>query len=196
MIEQLSAWTNNYLSNIIWSVAVLLIYLSISRLLLPRIEASVDRSNLKSETALKAFHISTLLMGTVAIAALFIVWGIDFNGLLLVSTSLITLTGVALFANWSILSSVTSYFILLFHDSFRRGNFIRIIEGENYTEGFISEIQFFYTKILTEERDIIIYPNNLLLTRQVQINPRHRWQVMGKVSKDSVHTEKKPAIQQ
>lgn len=191
MIEQLTVWTNSYLSNIIWSAAVLLVYFLISRLVLPRIEASVDKSNLKSEAALKAFHIANLLMGMVAIAALFIVWGIDFNGLLLVSTSLITLTGVALFANWSILSSVTSYFILLFHDSFRRGNFIRIIEGENYTEGFISEIQFFYTKILTEDRDIIIYPNNLLLTRQVQINPRNHWQVMGKLDLNNHNTQSK-----
>ena len=101
---------------------------------------------------------------------------------MILSTSILTLTGVALFASWSLLSNVTSYFILLFHNAFRRGNFVRIVDGDNYMEGYIADVNLFNTRIVTEDRETVIYPNNLVLTRPCIINPRNRWKVIGKVT--------------
>ena len=100
--------------------------------------------------------------------------------LLVISTSLITLTGVAFFASWSLLTNITAYFLLLFQMSFRRGNFIRVLDADNYVEGFITEINLFNTKLITEDREIIVYPNNLILTRPSIINPRAKWKTVGK----------------
>ena len=179
-MQDFSQWANEYAVNLVWSLAVLAFYLLLTRLALPRIEQGVDKSNLKTEAKQKAYHTVRLLSGMLTIAILLIVWGIDFSGLLVLSTSLITLTGVALFANWSLLSNVTSYFVLLFHNSFRRGNFVRIIDGDNYIEGYIAEVNLFNTKLITEEREVVIYPNNLILVRPTIINPRNRWQIIGK----------------
>ena len=71
---------------------------------------------------------------------------------------------------------------MLFHNSFRRGNFVRVIDIDNYIEGYISEVNLFNTKLITEDREVVIFPNNLLLTRPTIINPRNKWQVIGKFS--------------
>lgn len=179
-------WSQNYLSNLVWSLVVLVSYLISTRLALPKIEDSVDQSGLKSESTSKAYHAVRLFIGTCSVAALLIVWGIDFSGLLILSTSLLTLTGVALFANWSILSNVTAYFILLFNVTYRRGNFVRIIDGDNYVEGYIADIGVFSTKLITEDREAVIYPNNLILGRPTMVNPRGRMKGIGKVNESFI----------
>ena len=55
------------------------------------------------------------------------------------------------------------------------------IDVDNYAEGYISELSLFNTKLLTESREIIIYPNNLLLGRPALINPRDRLYGVGKL---------------
>jgi small-conductance mechanosensitive channel len=179
-VKDILAWSSRYSVNLAWSFAVIVLYVLLTRLALPRIEQGVDNSNLKSEAKQKAYHTVRLVSATITIAIILIVWGIDFSGLLVLSTSLITLTGVALFASWSLLSNITSYFLLLFHNSFRRGNFVRIIDVDNYIEGYIAEVNLFNTRLITEDREVVIYPNNLILTRPIIINPRNRWQTIGK----------------
>lgn len=122
-----------------------------------------------------------IITGVLALAALFFVWGIDVEGLLLLATSVVTLTGVALFAQWSILSNITAYFILLVQDGFKRGNFVRIVELDNYIEGTVADIGPFNTRLVTEDRVMVLIPNNAMLTRTVFINPRNRYAVAGKL---------------
>lgn len=184
-LHELNQWVFTYATNLYWSLAILLLYIIITRLALPRIQKNVDKSNLKPEATPKAYHTVRLLAATMTLAILLIVWGIDFSVLLVLSTSLITLTGVALFASWSLLSNITSYFILLFQNSYRRGNFVRIIDADNYVEGHIADVNLFNTKLITEDREIIICPNNLILNRPTVVNPRERWSKMGKVSDKS-----------
>jgi small-conductance mechanosensitive channel len=148
---------------------------------LPKIRKGIKISKLTEDSALKAVNIMRIIIGTMTVATLLIVWGIDFSGLLLISTSFMTITGVALFANWSLLSNIAAYFILLFQPSYSRGNLIRILEGDNFVEGTTSEVNLFNIKLITEDLDIIIYPNNLLLTRLIMLNPKTKLQGFGKL---------------
>ncbi len=148
---------------------------------LPKIRKGIKINKLTEDSALKAVNIMRIIIGTMTVATLLIVWGIDFSGLLLISTSFMTITGVALFANWSLLSNIAAYFILLFQPSYSRGNLIRILEGDNFVEGTTSEVNLFNIKLITEDLDIIIYPNNLLLTRLIMLNPKTKLQGFGKL---------------
>jgi small-conductance mechanosensitive channel len=178
-------WSHIYSINLIGSGLVLLVYALATRIVLPKIKRSVDKTKLKPEAKAKANHTVHIFSSIVTIAVLLIIWGIDFSGLLVLSTSILTLTGVALFASWSLLSNITAYFLILFHNSFRRGNFVRIMDADNYIEGFISEINVFNTTLITEEREVVIYPNNLILTRPTMINPKMRLNGIGKVQEKS-----------
>jgi len=175
-------WFYAYQPNIIWSGVVVLFYLVVSRKLLPKVESNITKSKLKSGSALKGLFAARVIVATVSLSLLLLAWGIDFSGLLVLSTSIITVTGVALFASWSLISNITAYFILLTNVAYRRGNFIRILDGDNFIEGYIADLGPFSTRLLTAERETLMYPNNLILTRPVLINPKTVWGTMGKVT--------------
>ena len=183
------AWLTQYQSNVVFSGLVLLIYLAMSRKLLPKLETNIVKSKLKSNSALKGLFAARVIVATVSLALLLLAWGIDFSGLLVLSTSIITVTGVALFASWSLISNITAYFILLTNVAYRRGNFVRILDGDNYIEGVIADVGPFSTRLLTADRETLMYPNNLILTRPVLLNPKEKWGAMGKiVAKSNVET--------
>lgn len=180
VLTRFTSWAAFYMSNLIVTVLVLIIFMVVNRLLLPRIEKLATSSKLSEEARKKTYHTARLITGVITIAVLLLVWGVDFSGLIVMSTSIIALTGVALFASWSLLSNITSYFVLLFQNSYSKGNFIRIIDGDNYMEGYIVEINLFTTRLLTKDDEEIAYPNNLVLTRPIIINPKRHWQGIGK----------------
>ena len=163
------------------TVALLILYIMIQRLVIPRLAIYVEQSELQDNVLYKAISVFRLLYGVITLALILFIWGFDFKWLLAASTGLIALTGVALFASWSILSNITAFFILVIHKSYKRGNFIRVIEADNYVEGFISEINLFNTRLVSEQREYIIYPNNLLIARPTIINPKSRYTTVGKI---------------
>ncbi|MEX0902633.1 MAG: mechanosensitive ion channel domain-containing protein [Pseudohongiellaceae bacterium] len=181
-ISSTLTWATNNLFSLIATFVVCIVYVIVLRYVRPRLEQGVERSQLQGNALQKAKGSIVLIIATLSVVVLLFIWGIDFSGILVLSTGLLTLTGVALFASWSMLSNITAFFILLIHQSFRRGNFIRIIEMDNYVEGYISEINLFSTKLISEQREIINYPNNLLISRPVIINPRAHFQTVGKTT--------------
>ena len=118
-------WFLNYSMNFVLSVGVVFLYYFFRSIVNPRIEKYVERDHLKNETLKSALFSLNVFSGVITFSFILFIWGFDFKALLAVSSGLIALTGVALFASWSILSNVTSFFILLVHSSFKRGNFIR-----------------------------------------------------------------------
>ena len=183
------AWLVQYQSNVVFSGLVLLIYLAMSRKLLPKLETNIVKSKLKSNSALKGLFAARVIVATVSFSLLLLAWGIDFSGLLVLSTSIITITGVALFANWSLISNITAYFILLTNVAYSRGNYVRILDGDNFIEGVIADVGPFSTRLITADRETLMYPNNLILTRPVLLNPKEKWGAMGKVlSKSNTET--------
>lgn len=181
VIERISGWFQQFSVSITLSIMVLALYFLIQRSIIPRLETWVERGALKSHALQKAIYAFRLLYGVVALAIILFIWGFDFKWLLALSSGIIALTGVALFASWSMLSNITAFFLLLMHDSFKRGNFIRVIETDNYIEGFIADINLFNTRLITEQRENIIYPNNLLIARPTIINPKTRYTSVGKI---------------
>ncbi|WP_425388376.1 mechanosensitive ion channel domain-containing protein [Alteromonas confluentis] len=181
-LEQISAWFITYQTNVIWTVVMLLLYLLMTRFAIPRLEKNVEKSKLKSSSAVKGLFTARILSATVTLALILIAWGVDISGLLVLSTSILTLLGVALFANWSLISNITAYFILLTNVTYRRGNYVRILDGDNFIEGFIADINLFSTRLVTQDRETVLYPNNLILTRPVLVNPKGRWGTLGKVT--------------
>lgn len=182
-------WALMYKLNLILTAMTFIVYIVFRRLARPRIIEQAEQGRLKDDSiskALSAINIISLVTATVIIC---VVWGFDFKGLLTLSASILAVTGVALFASWSVLSNITSFFILLGHTSFKRGNFIRIVEGDNYAEGYISEINLFNTKLISEEREIIIYPNNLILSRPTIVNPRNRLDTIGKLTANTKNNQ-------
>ena len=103
------------------------------------------------------------------LVAIFIIWGVQTDDIFLTISSVVTVVGVAFFAQWSILSNITSGIILLFSFPFRIGDIIKIHDKDFPIEAEIEDIRAFHTLLRTKEGERITYPNNLMLQKGVSI---------------------------
>lgn len=100
---------------------------------------------------------------TLFFVSLIIIWGVQKSDILITISSVLTVVGVALFAQWSILSNITSGFIVLFSFPFKIGDTIKIHNKEFPIEGEIISIHTFYTSLKTTDGELVTYPNSLFL---------------------------------
>ena len=179
--QSILTWFELNALQVLVTIAVFVLYIILDRVSSPKLEEGADQGRFKAGAAANAIFFARFLTGLVGLLVLAFVWGIEVASIMVFAGTTLTLLGVALFAQWSILSNVTAYFILLLHPSFRRGTFVRVIDIDNYAEGYIADLTFFNTKLITENRETIVYPNNLMLGRPALINPRDRLNGLGKL---------------
>jgi small-conductance mechanosensitive channel len=103
------------------------------------------------------------------LVACFIIWGVKTDDIFLTISSVVTVVGVAFFAQWSILSNITSGIILLFTFPFKIGDVIRIHDKDFPIEAEIEDIRAFHTLLRTKDGERITYPNNLMLQKGISI---------------------------
>lgn len=120
----------------------------------------------RSNLVIKYFNI---LLGSIAVIAIFIIWGVKPQNVILVFSSVFAVIGVAMFAQWSILSNVTSGIILFFSAPFKIGDTIKIHDKDFPIEAEIEDIRGFHTYLKTAEGELITYPNSLLLQKGVTV---------------------------
>lgn len=114
----------------------------------------------RTRLVLKYIH---LLMNIMALVALIIIWGVQTKDIFIVLSSITTVVGVAMFAQWSILSNITSGIILFFSFPYKIGDYIFIHNKDFPIEAEIEDIGAFHVYLKTKEGEIIVYPNNLML---------------------------------
>lgn len=98
-----------------------------------------------------------------------IIWGVDTGSLFSFVGAAITFIGVALFAQWSVLSNFTAGVIMFFAFPFKIGDTIRIQDKDFPIEAEIDDIRAFHTILITKEGERISYPNNLFLQKSVVV---------------------------
>lgn len=101
------------------------------------------------------------------ILVLSVIWNVEFGGIAVLASSVFAVIGMALFAQWSILSNLTSSIIIFFTFPARVGDKIKVLDGDNSVEGVIKEISLFQIEILDEDKNLILYPNNLFIQKPI-----------------------------
>jgi small-conductance mechanosensitive channel len=120
----------------------------------------------RTKLVVKYIH---LLINIIAVFTLILIWGVETKDLFFTISSLTTVLGVGMFAQWSILSNITSGIILFFSFPFKIGDIIRIHDKEFPFEAEIEDIRAFHIYMKTKDGEMITYPNNLLLQRGISI---------------------------
>ena len=110
------------------------------------------------------------------IVALIIIWGVDFSELGVLLSSVFAVIGVALFAQWSMLSNVTAGVILFFSFPFKIGDRIKILDKEIVEKDneeretyVIEDIRAFHLHLRNARGELVTYPNNLMLQKAVAL---------------------------
>ncbi|HAD09838.1 MAG TPA: mechanosensitive ion channel protein MscS [Porticoccaceae bacterium] len=97
---------------------------------------------------------------------LFLVLGIEYSQVSLFLSSVFAVIGIALFAQWSILSNITASLIIFFVFPYRVGDRVKVVDGDDDICGRIEEISLFHV-IIKRNGDLITYPNSLILQKPV-----------------------------
>ena len=163
MIEQ------KYLYQIIATIVALVIFM-ILRYLVNTIIDNIGKTSefAESRTQLVKKYIDYFIY-MLALLVIISIWGIKPEQIFLFISSVLTVIGVAFFAQWSILSNITAGIILFFSSPFKIGNVIKIMDKDYPSEAKIIDIRSFYTLLKTAQGEEITFPNNLLLQKGVVV---------------------------
>jgi len=112
-----------------------------------------------------------LILLLIALVILFIIWGVNQSELALFIGSFLTVLGVALFAQWSILSNITSGIIIFFNHPVRLDDTICIIDKDYQIEGRVSDIGLFFVTLKTKAGEMVTVPSNLFVQKMIKKCP-------------------------
>ncbi len=97
-----------------------------------------------------------------------LIWGVNFNDVGLVFSSVFAVIGVAMFAQWSILSNITSGVVMFFTFPYKIGDRIKIHDKDFFTEALtIEDIRTFQTILRSDKGELLSYPNSLILQKGI-----------------------------
>ena len=102
------------------------------------------------------------------------VWGVDSEQVTVYITSALTILGVGFFAQWSILSNLTSSMILFFNHPVRIGGRIKILDKDYPIEGVVENISLFFMYIRTENHGLVTIPNVLVLQKTIALESENK----------------------
>lgn len=157
----------NYYIQIALTLALIAGYF-VSKWSLVKILAKLGQAKQVPEIRIKnVTNYFILILFLVLFLTLMMVWGVDYSGMLVFLSSVLAVIGVALVAQWSILSNITAGVIVFFAFPARIGDTVEIVDGAHRIKGTITEINLFQILLVDEENQEIAYPNNLVLQRPV-----------------------------
>ena len=158
-----------YLFQIILS-AIAIVLLPIIKVIVKKLVTKYGRFIQINEIRIgQVRRVLSIMLNIIFIFSLAMIWGVEPKNLLLSLSSVLAFIGVALFAQWSVLSNVTAGLIMFFTAPFRIGDRINIIDKDMPITATIESIHTFYTHIRTDENELIVIPNNLFLQKIISI---------------------------
>ncbi len=161
-----------YIAQIV-STLLLLLFFPVTRVILRKITwkyAEINSFN-KHRTKMILKYINVLINLTV-IVILIIIWGVDPQNILVTLSSIFAIIGVAMFAQWSILSNVTSGIIIFFTMQIKIGDKIEIHDKDFPIVAEIVDIKAFHICLKSFNGEQMLYPNNLLLQKGITIHSK------------------------
>jgi small-conductance mechanosensitive channel len=164
----------NHHNELIYSLIVFIIILIFKFLFttaVRKVSKISDFNPVRTNLIIKFINIALTI---IAIVALTLVWSVNYQDLGVMLSSVFAVIGVALFAQWSILSNITAGVIIFFSFPFKIGNTIRILDKEltdptnsDLDTFVIEDIRAFHLHLRRNNGEILTYPNNLVLQKGV-----------------------------
>lgn len=113
--------------------------------------------------------IKDIILYLVALVFILTIWSVGQSDILLFVSSFLTILGITLFAQWSLLSNITAGIILFVNHPAKVGDRIQVMDKEFNISGDISDIGLFFISITTDEKTEITIPNSLIFQKMVKI---------------------------
>ena len=162
-----------YKIHLIETVLVIVSYIMVFYITKKFVNNSLKHTHLqrgRRKMIIKAIQLVTIVVALILLSA---IWGLKQSEVAVFVGTIFTALGIAFFAQWSLLSNVTSSVLLFFNHPIRIGDDIKILDKEFPYEGEVSDLTYFFVHLRTADGEIITIPNSLLLQKSVLIVAKH-----------------------
>ena len=159
----------NYQLQIIETLIVILVFIVIQYFNNHQINDTLKKFNFQRDRRKLTVKSVNFFMAVIGIIILIGIWGVKQGELLFFITSLLTVFGIAVFAQWSILSNITSGIILFFNHPLKIGDTIKLVDKEQPVEGVVQDISYFFLHLKTVNNEIMTIPNSVVIQKVIII---------------------------
>jgi small-conductance mechanosensitive channel len=119
---------------------------------------------------IKGLHLFTTIVLAILLSG---IWGFKQNEIAAFASTILTALGIAFFAQWSLLSNITSSIILFFNHPLKLGDTIKVLDKDYPFEGEIAELTYFFVHLKTTSGEIVTIPNAMILQKSIAIIQKH-----------------------
>jgi small-conductance mechanosensitive channel len=166
-------------TNFIFTIGLIILTIIISKSSEYFIKKIGEKKKIIPKRVYYVTKFSYFIIVFISILFLAVIWNVQLGGIMVFASSIFAVIGVALFAQWSILSNLTSSIVIFFTFPARVGDKIKVIDGDNSITGEIIEISLFQIEILDEDGNTVLYPNNIFLQKPIM-------KINNKVKKEEI----------
>ncbi|MFN5889834.1 MAG: mechanosensitive ion channel domain-containing protein [Bacteroidota bacterium] len=159
----------NYQIQIIESIAVIIGYIITHSITSVFINNSLKQTHLqrgRRKMIIKAVHLLSFLTAIVILSA---IWGLKQNEIAVFVGTILTALGIAFFAQWSLLSNITSSLLLFFNHPVKIGDTLQVLDKDCPFEGEVTDLTYFFIHLRTQEGAIITIPNALIFQKAITV---------------------------
>jgi len=157
---------------ILESVIILFVYVILYFVIKTFINNTLKNTPLQRDRRkiiIKVLHLFITITATVLIAA---IWGFKQKEIAAFASTILTVLGIAFFAQWSLLSNITSSIILFFNHPLKLGDIIKVLDKDYPFEGEITKLTYFFVHLKTLDGQIITIPNSMILQKSISISEK------------------------
>lgn len=153
---------------IIETIIVILTYVLLVYASGKTIDKTVENSLMQKTRAKVIKKGVNFILLIIMLSTLFFIWGVDQSELVLFLSSFIAILGIAMFAQWSILSNITSGIIIFFNHPVKLDDTISIMDKDYEIRGRVSDIGLFFVVIKTMDGERVTIPSNVFVQKMIK----------------------------
>lgn len=160
---------NDYNTQILETLALIVLYIIayfITKTIINGALKNVQLQRARRKIIIKAVHLFTSIAVLILLAA---IWGLKQNEIAVFASTILTVLGIAFFAQWSLLSNITSSILLFFNHPVKLGDNIKVLDKDSQLEGEVTDLTYFFVHLKGKNGEIITVPNSLLLIKPISV---------------------------
>jgi small-conductance mechanosensitive channel len=123
----------------------------------------------RRKMAIRSFQLFTTMTAIILLTG---VWGFKQNQISLFASTILTALGIAFFAQWSLLSNITSSILIFFNHPVKLGYYIKVLHKDYHYEGEVTAMNYFFVHIKTDDNEIITIPNSHFFEKSFSVIER------------------------
>lgn len=152
---------------IIQSISIVLVFIVIKSIINYVINRRRIKQDINRDRVALVKKFFNILLVAIFLLVLSSIWGLEQSDILVFIASILTVIGVAFFAQWSHLSNITAGIILFFTKDLRIGDYLTIMDKDHDITGEIKDIGMMFFHIYSEDLGLISIPNTMMLHKMI-----------------------------